>query len=85
MGTIEHGEKRITPFIKRIFSQLLNNIFSSNSVTRFLGGSIGCCYGLYAWPREWHYQKEWPCWSKCVIVGMGFKTLILVVRESVIY
>jgi hypothetical protein len=31
----------------------------------------------YAWPREWHCLEVWPCWSRCVTVGLGFKTLIL--------
>jgi hypothetical protein len=29
----------------------------------------------YAWPREWYYLEVWPCWSRCVTVGVGFKTL----------
>jgi len=33
----------------------------------------------YAWPREWHNLEVWPCWSRCVTVGVGFKTLILTV------
>ena len=31
----------------------------------------------YAWAQEWHYLEVWPCWSRCVTVGMGFKTLFL--------
>jgi hypothetical protein len=32
---------------------------------------------IYVQPREWHYKNVWPCWSTCVILGVGFKTLIL--------
>jgi len=32
---------------------------------------------VYAQPREWHYWKVWPCWSRCVTVGVSFETLIL--------
>ena len=27
--------------------------------------------------REWHYLQVWPCWSRCVTEGVGFKSLIL--------
>ena len=32
---------------------------------------------VYALSREWHYYKVWPYRSRCVTVGMGFKSLIL--------
>ena len=40
---------------------------------------------VYAQPRDWHYFVVWPCWSRCVIVGVGFKTLILVAWKSVFH
>jgi hypothetical protein len=27
----------------------------------------------------------WPCWRKCITVGMGFETLLLTAWEAVIY
>jgi hypothetical protein len=38
---------------------------------------------VYAWPMEWHYLEVWPRWSRCFIVGLGFKTLILAAWKSV--
>jgi hypothetical protein len=32
---------------------------------------------VYARPREWH------CWSRCVTVGVGFKTFILAAWKPV--
>ena len=37
----------------------------------------------YAWPREWHYLEVWPCWSRCVTVNMGFKTIVLATCKPV--
>ena len=37
----------------------------------------------YVLPREWHYLEVWPCWSKCVTVGVGSKTLFLAAWKSV--
>jgi hypothetical protein len=34
-------------------------------------------------PVMGHYWKVWPCWSRCVTVGVGFKTLILAAWRSV--
>jgi hypothetical protein len=59
----------------------LHEFWRSNSVT-----SLGPCDGLYkAWPREWHYLEVWPCWSRCVTVGMGFKTLTLAAWKPVFH
>jgi hypothetical protein len=30
----------------------------------------GMWWLVYAQPREWHYWRVWPFWSRCVIVGM---------------
>jgi len=40
---------------------------------------------VYAWSREWYYLEVWPCWSRCVTVGMGFKTLLLAVWNRVFH
>ena len=32
---------------------------------------------VHAWPRQWHHYKVWACWTRCVTVGVVFKTLIL--------
>ena len=37
----------------------------------------------YAWPREWHYWEVWPCWSRCVTVGIGFRTFLLAMWEPI--
>ena len=37
----------------------------------------------YAWSREWHYKEVWPCWRKCVTVGVGNKTLLQATWEPV--
>jgi hypothetical protein len=37
----------------------------------------GVSWFEYAWPREYHYLEVWPCWNRCVFVGVGFKILIL--------
>ena len=34
--------------------------------------------------QGWHYYKVWPYWSRCVTVGVGFKTLILVAWKQVL-
>ena len=34
------------------------------------------------WPREWHYQKMWPCWSKCGLVGVGLSLWVCALRSS---
>jgi len=38
---------------------------------------------VYAWTREWHCWEVWPCWSRCVIVGVGFKPLTQAAWKSV--
>jgi hypothetical protein len=30
-------------------------------------------------------EQMWPCWSRCVTVGVGFKTLILTAWKSVFH
>jgi hypothetical protein len=42
-----------------------------------MGPGNGMSWFEYAWPREWHYLEEWPCWNRCVTVVVGFKTLTL--------
>ena len=37
----------------------------------------------YALPRGWHHLEVWPCWSRCVTVGVSFKTLILAAWKPV--
>jgi hypothetical protein len=37
----------------------------------------------YAWSREWHYKEVWPCWRKCVTVGVGNETLLQATWEPV--
>jgi hypothetical protein len=27
--------------------------------------------------------EVWPCWSRCVTVGVGFKTLVIAVQKPV--
>ena len=34
--------------------------------------------------REWWDYKVWPCWGRCVTVGVGFKTLILAAWKSIL-
>ena len=31
------------------------------------------CYGLNIWNRESHYLEVWPCWNKCVTVGVALR------------
>ena len=38
---------------------------------------------VYSWTREWHHLEVWPCWTRCVTLGVGFKTLILAAWKSV--
>jgi hypothetical protein len=61
---------------------------SSKNFGDLWGGSEdkGTCslrWFVYAWPRKWHYLEVWPCWSRCVIVDIGFKTLILAAWKPV--
>jgi len=35
--------------------------------------------------REWHYLEVWPCWSRCVIVGVRLKTLTLAALKKVFH
>jgi hypothetical protein len=35
---------------------------------------------IYPWPREWHYQKVWPCWSRCGLIGIGVSLWVWALR-----
>ena len=35
-------------------------------------------------PGSGNYLEVWPCWSRCVLVGVGFKTLILAAWKPVL-
>ena len=42
-----------------------------------------CCDGLYMFGTGRALLEMWPCWRKCVIVGLGFKSLVLASWKSV--
>ena len=42
-----------------------------------MSNHVGVWWFEYAWLREWHYLETWPCWRKCLTVGMAFKSFIL--------
>jgi hypothetical protein len=33
--------------------------------------------------RELHYLEVWPCWCRCVTVGMDYNTLVLAAWKPV--
>jgi hypothetical protein len=40
---------------------------------------------VFACAREWNYLELWPCWSRCITVGVGFETLILATWKLVFH
>jgi hypothetical protein len=40
------------------------------------------CSFVHAWLREWHYQKAWPCWGRCGLVGVGISLWVWTLRPS---
>lgn len=34
------------------------------------------CWFVHSWLMEWHYLEVWPCLSRCVTVGVGYKTVV---------
>ena len=50
----------------------------SSCTAATLSQANAVCYGvLCARPGEWQDLKVWPCWSRCVTVGVGYKSLLL--------
>jgi hypothetical protein len=45
--------------------------------------ACGVWWFVCAPSREWDYLEVWPCWSRCVTVGVDFKTIILAAWKSV--
>jgi hypothetical protein len=70
-------ETRNTLYLGRELTLQLRNMFSCMRVKPFTRTNKPVRWFVYARLRDWHYWEVWPCWSRCVTVGVGFKTLIL--------
>ena len=60
--SIQVYQNRIYTYIK-ILTQQHNHSGKGSHLSWF----------VYAWPREQHYLEVWPCWSRCVAMGMGLR------------
>jgi hypothetical protein len=56
-------------FLDTMNSTAVNMMYNSlSSVLTWCPFGIYLWWFEYSWPRMWHYQKVWPCWSRCALV-----------------
>jgi hypothetical protein len=62
---------------KIVRTKIISLIILRGRNSAWLLSIIHLWWFVYTWLREWYYLEVWPCWSRCVTVGMGFKSILL--------